>query len=69
MTSKKLGFGFPVITSKYDEGSFSYRYLGCSFSGVHLLQTWAKGGGSGVFCNVILATLSQDSSIEYDKKK
>ena len=69
ITSKKLEFGFPVITSNYDESSFSYRYLGCSFSGVHLIQTWADGGGSGVFCNVILATLSQDSSLEYDKNK
>jgi hypothetical protein len=69
ITSKELVFGFPVITANHDEGSFSYRYLGCSFSGVHLIQTWANGGGSGVFCNVILATLSQDSSIEHDKNK
>jgi hypothetical protein len=67
VTSKELDCGFPIITSNPDKGRFSYRYLGCSFSGVHLIQTWANGGGSGVFCNVILATLSQDSSIEYDK--
>lgn len=69
ITSKELDSGFPVITSNHDEGSFSYRYLGCSFSGVHLIQTWDHGGGSAVFCNVILVTLSLDSSIEYDKNK
>lgn len=69
ITAKELDSGYPVITSKHDEGSFSYRYLGCSFSGVHLIQTWDHSGGSGVFCNVLLATLSQDSSIEYNKNK
>ena len=67
ITSQVLDSGYPVITSTYNEGSFSYRYLGCSFSGVHLIQTWEHSDGSGVFCSVLLATLSQDSSIKYDK--
>ena len=69
ITSKEFDTGFPIIISEHSKGSFSYRYLGCSFTGVHLIQTWDHGGGSGVFCNVVLVTLSQDSSLEYDNNK
>ncbi|WP_298939364.1 hypothetical protein [uncultured Psychromonas sp.] len=69
ITSEEIDSGYPIITSAHEEGAFSYRYLGCSFSGVHLIQTWDHGGGSGVFCNVLLVTLSQDSAIEYEKNK
>lgn len=60
--------GFPRVTSSYNEGWFSYQYLGQSFSGVHLVQTWSNGGGSGIFCNIVLVTLSLDSAFEYGKK-
>lgn len=56
----------PVVTARDDESSFSYQYLGCSFSGVHLLQTWSSGGGSGVFCAVIIVTLSRESAVEIE---
>lgn len=52
VTYKKNDSEFPIVTSSHPEGSFSYRYLGCSFSGVHLIETWDNGGGSGVFCTL-----------------
>ncbi len=58
------GNDYPVVTSTYDHGRFSYKYLGTSFTGMHLLQTWSNGGGSGVFCNIVLVTLSMDSAFE-----
>ncbi len=54
---------YPIVSASHNSESFSYQYLGCSFSGVHLLQTWSSGGGSGVFCAVMLVTLSTDSSV------
>ncbi|PWW07929.1 MULTISPECIES: hypothetical protein [Pseudidiomarina] len=64
---------YPVVTSSVDEGWVSYKYIGRSFSGVHIVQTWSNGGGSGVFTNILLVTLSSDSSLEsnglsYSKK-
>lgn len=56
--------GYPVVKSSYEEGWVSYRYIGSSFSGVHIIQTWSNGGGSGVFTNILLVTLSSDSSLE-----
>jgi hypothetical protein len=35
-------------------GSFSYRPLGTSSKGVHILRTFSSGGGSGVFQAVLL---------------
>ena len=64
---------YPVVTSSADEGWVSYKYIGRSFSGVHIVQTWSNGGGSGVFTYILLVTLSSDSSlkssgINYSKK-
>lgn len=63
---KKSDSGFPVVTCTNEEGWVSYKYIGRSFSGLHIVQTWANGGGSGVFCNVLLLTLSLDSALVYD---
>ena len=49
---------YPLVKSTYESGFFAYQYLGTSFSGVHLLQTWSNGGGSGVFCDVVMVTLT-----------
>ena len=54
----------PKILSKHENGWFAYQYLGCSFSGVHILRTWSNTGGSGVFCNILMVTLSSDTSYE-----
>ena len=54
----------PIVVSKHSDGWFSYQYLGCSFSGVHILKTSANTGGSGIFCNIVMVTLSLDTSYE-----
>ena len=69
ITHKETESGFPRVTSSHDEGWFSYQYLGRSFSGVHLVQTSSNGGGSGIFCNILLVTLSLDSALEYGKDR
>jgi hypothetical protein len=60
---------YPLVTSSHGEESFAYQYLGLSFSGVHLLKTWSCGGGSGVFCYIMLVTLSKDSALEFESGK
>ena len=69
ITHEEKESGYPLVTSSHDDGWFSYQYLGRSFSGLHLVQTWSNGGGSGIFCNIILVTLSLDSALEYGKDK
>ncbi|MES9902844.1 MAG: hypothetical protein ABW168_09185 [Sedimenticola sp.] len=56
--------GYPVVKSSCEEGWVSYKYIGRSFSGVHIVQIWSNGRGSGVFTNILLVTLSSDSSLE-----
>lgn len=58
--------GYPIVTCSSEDGWVSYKYIGRSFSGVHLVQTWSNGGGSGVFTNILMVTLSSDSSLESD---
>ena len=40
---------YPIISGCADHKTVAYQYLGCSFSGIHLLQVWSRGGGTGVF--------------------
>ena len=56
-----------VVSARHNQSSFAYQYLGCSFSGLHLLQIWSSGGGSGVFCAVMLVTLSTESAVEIEQ--
>jgi hypothetical protein len=63
---KNSASAFPIFTSTNEEGWVSYKYIGRSFSGLHIVQTWSNGGGSGIFCNVLLMTLSLDSALDYD---
>ena len=58
--------GFPIVKCTSEEGWISYKYIGRSFSGLHIVQTWSNGGGSGIFCNLLLVTLSLDSALEYN---
>ena len=53
----------PVVTAQREEASFSYQYLGRSYTGIHLLRVWDYGGGSGVFCAIMLVTLSSENAI------
>ena len=48
---------------------YSYQYIGCSFSGVHIIRTWSNEGGSGTFCNILLVTLSTDTTVEIYSNK
>ncbi len=66
ITSKEKQTGFPCITNTYDQEWCSYQYLGRSFTGIHIVQTWSNGGGSGIFCDIVFVTLSLDSALEYD---
>ena len=59
----------PTVLWENDNEKFSYQYLGCSFTGIHILRAWDANGGSGVFCNVVLVTLSSEEQIEYIKNK
>jgi hypothetical protein len=54
----------PKVSARDGESTFTYQYLGCSFSGVHVLQTWDSGGGTGVFCAIMLVTLSAESALD-----
>lgn len=65
-TTVKKTNGYPIVSSAYDESWTSYQYIGCSFSGVHIVQTWRNGGGTGIFTNILLITLSSDSSLDSD---
>jgi hypothetical protein len=60
------GKPYPIVSAKGDEMNFSYQYLGCSFSGVHLLRVWSSGGGTGVFCAVMLLTLSAEAAVDIE---
>jgi hypothetical protein len=67
VTVSKPDSGFPIVQSSYDESTNSYQYIGCSFSGVHILRTWNSSiGGSGIFCDILLVTISNDNAISYD---
>jgi len=59
----------PIVKATDGEVSFAYQYIGHSFSGVHLLRTWDSGGGSGIFCSVVLLTISNDDAIELERQK
>lgn len=61
--------GNPIVKAVAGGVSFAYQYIGHSFSGVHLLRTWYSGGGSGIFCSIVLLTISNDNAIEYDRQK
>ena len=60
------GKPYPIVSAKADETRVSYQYLGCSFSGVHLLRVWSSGGGTGVFCAIMLLTLSAEAAIDVE---
>lgn len=56
---------YPIVRNTCEEGWVAYRYIGHSFSGVHLVQTWRCGGGTGVFCDIAMVTISRDKCIEF----
>ena len=69
VTSKKLSNNYPIVTAKEENTILSYQYIGCSFSGVHIIQTWSASDGVSVFCNILLVTVSNDSTIDFENEK
>lgn len=65
MTVKENGTDFPIVTCTNKTDWVCYKYIGRSFSGIHIVQLWSGGNGSGVFSNVLLVTLSLDTSLQY----
>ncbi|GAA4496108.1 hypothetical protein [Pseudaeromonas paramecii] len=55
-----------VITYTSEKFNVSYRYLGCSPSGIHILRLDSHYGGSGIFSNIVLVTISKDTFINVD---
>ena len=45
---------------------FRYCQIATSPSGVHIVQCWDCGGGSGIFTSIILLALERDRSLERD---
>lgn len=48
---------------------FAYTYIGASPSGVHIVRTADWGGGSGVFCDVLLLALEPDRVVDPQNKE
>ncbi|WP_233419692.1 hypothetical protein [Vibrio metoecus] len=57
---------FPIVDYKSDDKYLSYQYVGCSFSGVHILKLVSNSGGSGYFHSLLLVTVVADSCIEFE---
>jgi hypothetical protein len=60
---------YPIVKIKNKKSTYSYQYIGCSFSGVHIINTWNCSGGSGVFCNILLVTLKNSYTLNYYDNK
>lgn len=57
---------FPIVDYKSDDKYLSYQYVGCSFSGVHILKLVSNYGGTGYFHSLLLVTVAVDSCIEFE---
>ncbi|KJY77269.1 hypothetical protein TW74_13260 [Vibrio nigripulchritudo] len=57
---------FPIVDYKSDDKYLSYQYVGCSFSGVHILKLVSNYGGSGYFHSLLLVTVAADSCIAFE---
>ena len=62
---------YPIVTFVEEEERkvFFYQYIGCSFSGVHILKSVHNHGGSGWFGSLLLVTVSIDTSVEFERTK
>lgn len=69
VTSQKFSNYNPIVTATEGNTVLSYQYIACSFSGVHIIQTWSASDGVCVFCNILLVTVSNDSTIDYENGK
>ena len=57
---RDTGFGSRTDASA---GWFSYKRVGTLRNGVHVLETWENGGGSGVFTSVLFVTFAIDDDL------
>lgn len=63
----------PIVTAvdshdTHDKMRYSYQWLGCSLNGIHVLLTAHSGGGSGIFCGIILVTVVEEPTIEIERR-
>lgn len=56
----------PYVYCEDGNENFGYNYIGTSSSGIHVLQTYEYGGGSGIFINLVFLVLETDESIKCD---
>jgi hypothetical protein len=57
----------PIVDFVDNEKKLSYQYIGCSYSGVHILKLINNYGGSGWFGSLLLVTVSADTSVEFEQ--
>ena len=60
---------YPIIQSNNDEIEVTYQYIGCSISGLHIIKHSINYGGSSTFYTLLLVTISEDSSVYFEKNK
>jgi hypothetical protein len=59
-----------VLTPPPDNlGWYAYKRLGTLASGVHVLETWDNGGGTGIFTNLLLVRFTIDQELSYDGRR
>ncbi|MGR5150135.1 hypothetical protein ACQKP8_26765 [Photobacterium alginatilyticum] len=56
----------PIVEFVDSEKTLNYQYIGCSYSGVHILKLISNYGGSGWFGSLLLVTVSADTSVEFE---
>ena len=58
--------GNPIVEFVENETTLRYQYIGCSFSGVHIIKLVSNYGGTGCFNSLLLVTVSSDTSVEFE---
>lgn len=59
---------YPIVTSTIDDSYYSYQYIGCSFTGLHLVKYWENTGGTGIFYNILFLTITTDYYYNLEEK-
>jgi len=62
---------YPVVQSNNDDMDviYTYQYIGCSISGLHIVEYSTNGGGSSTFYTLLFVTISEDSSVCFEKNR
>ena len=55
---------YPYVYFEEDRVSFGYQYIGTTESGIHVLYTLDRGGGTGVFRDLMFFTFEEDEGID-----